>query len=246
MCLLLLRCFRIGSGVDYLCKSTLDWIQSLSIFKPFELKVFVKLNEKQPVVLSKQPIVLLLGVLKKVENSFWWLTCCQTKTIDWFALSTDCLFSNHTENYFVCWLSFKWFCNWMRSCFKCFDQSLKAIKSFFRFCNKQELRFNHRKTYLSFSLILLSRVKDCFEIALIKREWNMIFICIDFRSFCNKCNQLTLCKLWCDRPRSVVCSWGCQDQHSWWCLCWDKGSVCLEGITVTSLVVCVSNLGLVT
>jgi len=24
MCLLLLRCFRIGSGVDYLCKSTLD------------------------------------------------------------------------------------------------------------------------------------------------------------------------------------------------------------------------------
>jgi len=70
MCLLLLRCFRIGSWVDYLCKSTLDWIQSLSILKPFEKKVFSKLSEKQPVVLSKQPIVLLLGVLRKVENSF--------------------------------------------------------------------------------------------------------------------------------------------------------------------------------
>jgi len=65
MCLLLLRCFRIGSGVDYLCKSTLDWIQSLSILKPFELKVFFKLSEKQPVVLSKQPIVLYLGVFEK-------------------------------------------------------------------------------------------------------------------------------------------------------------------------------------
>jgi len=80
MCLLLLRCFRIGSGVDYPCKSTTDYIQSLSILKPFELKVFFKLSEKQAVVLSKQPIVLYLGVLRKVENCFWWLTCCQTKT----------------------------------------------------------------------------------------------------------------------------------------------------------------------
>jgi len=55
---------------------------SFSFFKPFELKVFFKLNEKQPVVLSKQPILLLLGVLRKVENYFWWLTCCQTKTTD--------------------------------------------------------------------------------------------------------------------------------------------------------------------
>ena len=43
----------------------------------------------------------------------------------------------------------------MRSNFKCFDQSLKAIKSLFRLCNKQELSFNHRKKDLSFSLILL-------------------------------------------------------------------------------------------
>jgi len=54
--------------------------------------VFFKLSEKQPVVLSKQPIVLLLGVFEKVENGFGWLTCCQTKTIDCFVLSIDCLF----------------------------------------------------------------------------------------------------------------------------------------------------------
>jgi len=30
--------------------------------------LFLKLSEKQPVVLSKQPIVLLLGVIEKVEN----------------------------------------------------------------------------------------------------------------------------------------------------------------------------------
>jgi len=32
--------------------------------------VFFKLSEKQPVVLSKQPIVLYLGVFRKVENCF--------------------------------------------------------------------------------------------------------------------------------------------------------------------------------
>jgi len=46
--------------------------------------VFFKLSEKQPVALSKQPIVLLLGVFEKVENCFGWLTCYQTKTIDCF------------------------------------------------------------------------------------------------------------------------------------------------------------------
>jgi len=58
----------------------------------------------------------------------------------------------------------------MRSCFKYFDHSLNL----FIFCNKQELRFNHRKIDLSFSLILLSRVKNYFELALIKREWSRI------------------------------------------------------------------------
>jgi len=33
--------------------------------------VFFKLSEKQPGVLSKQPIVLLLGVFEKVEKLFW-------------------------------------------------------------------------------------------------------------------------------------------------------------------------------
>ena len=60
----------------------------------FKFKVFFKLSEKQPVVLSKQPVVLLLGVFEKVENCFGWLTCCQTKTIDCFVVSIDCFFEN--------------------------------------------------------------------------------------------------------------------------------------------------------
>jgi len=62
--------------------------------KSFKIKVFFKLSEKQPVVLSKQPIVLVLCVFEKVENCFGWLTCCQTKTIDCFVISIDCLFEN--------------------------------------------------------------------------------------------------------------------------------------------------------
>jgi len=54
-------------------------------------KVFFKLSEKKPVVLSKQPIVLLLGVFEKVENCFGWLTCCQTKTIVSYFQSIVCL-----------------------------------------------------------------------------------------------------------------------------------------------------------
>ena len=56
--------------------------------------MFFKLSEKQLVDLSKQPIVLLLGVFEKVENYFRWLTCYQTKTIDCFVVSIDCLFEN--------------------------------------------------------------------------------------------------------------------------------------------------------
>jgi len=37
-------------------------------FKYFLNKVFFKLSEKQPVVFSNQPVVLLLGVFEKVEN----------------------------------------------------------------------------------------------------------------------------------------------------------------------------------
>jgi len=56
--------------------------------------VLFKLSEKEPVVLLKQLIVLLLGVFEKVEDCFGWLTYCQTKTIDCFVLSIDCLFKN--------------------------------------------------------------------------------------------------------------------------------------------------------
>jgi len=66
--------------------------------------VFFKLSEKQPVVLSKQPIVLLLGAFEKVENYFGWLTCCQTKTIDCFVVSIDCFFENPNKILFW-WLS---------------------------------------------------------------------------------------------------------------------------------------------
>jgi len=63
--------------------------------------VFLKLSEKQLVALSKQPIVLYLGVFEKFENYFGWLTCCQTKTTDLFALSIDCLFENSNRISFV-------------------------------------------------------------------------------------------------------------------------------------------------
>ena len=59
----------------------------------FEFKCFSKVSEKQPVVLSKQLIVLLLGVFENVENCFGWLTCCQTKT-------TDCLFWDPNRKHF--------------------------------------------------------------------------------------------------------------------------------------------------
>ena len=143
----------------------------LSILKPFNWKVFFKLSEKQPFIFSKQPIVLYLGVFRKVENCFWWLTCCQTKTTDWFEHSTDCLFfGTIIENCFVLWLNIKWFYNWIHSSFKCFDQSLNEINSLFRLCNKQ-LRFSQRKTNLSFSLILLlKKLEIAFEIAWIKES----------------------------------------------------------------------------
>ena len=63
--------------------------------------MFFKLSEKQLVVLSKQPIVLYLGVFEKFWR-FGWLTCCQTQTTVWFAISTDCLFGILTENSFGC------------------------------------------------------------------------------------------------------------------------------------------------
>jgi len=110
--------------------------------------VFFKLSEKQPVVLSKQPIVLLLGVFEKVENCFGWLTCCQTKTIDCFVKSIDCLFENLNKICFVSWVCFKWFSNWMHSCFKCFDQCLKAINSLLMFYNKRRKKKREKQIWV--------------------------------------------------------------------------------------------------
>jgi len=80
--------------VVYLCNPLFVESKAKVFLKSFKIKVLFKLSEKQPVVLSKQSIVLLLGVFEKVENCFGWLTCCQTKTIDCFVISIDCLFEN--------------------------------------------------------------------------------------------------------------------------------------------------------
>ena len=90
---------------------------------------------------------------KRLKTIFdGWLAVKPKQPIDSNIQPVVC-FGTITENSFVLWLSFKWFYNWIRSIFKCFDQSLKAINSLLSFCNKQQ-RLNHKKTYLSFSLIL--------------------------------------------------------------------------------------------
>jgi len=76
--------------VVYLCNPLFVVSKAKVFLKPFKFKVFFELSQKQPVVLSKQPIVLLLGVFEKVENCFGWLT----KTIDYFVISIDRLFEN--------------------------------------------------------------------------------------------------------------------------------------------------------
>ena len=117
-----------------------------------------------------------------------WLAAKPKQPIDSSIQPIVC-FGTITESCFVLWLSFKWFYNWIRSSFKCYDQSLKAINSLFRLCNKQELRFNQRKTDLSFSLIFLLKSWRL----LWSRECGIGFSsCIDFRSFCNKCNPYVL------------------------------------------------------
>jgi len=80
--------------VVYLCNPLFVESKAKVFLKPFKFKVFFKLSENQPVILSKQPIVLVLGVFEKVENYFGWLTCCQTKTIYCFVISIDCFFEN--------------------------------------------------------------------------------------------------------------------------------------------------------
>jgi len=56
--------------------------------------VFFQLRVKQPVVLSNQPIVLLLGVLKKVEKYFGLVDLTVKPKQSVVSCFTDCFFEN--------------------------------------------------------------------------------------------------------------------------------------------------------
>ena len=132
---------------------------------------------------------MFLERLKTVFDG--WLALKPKQSID-SSIQIVC-FGTITENCFVLWLSFKWLYNWKHSSFKCFDQSLIAINSLFRSCNKQELSFNQRKTDLSFSLILLLKswrlIWDCFDQESVIYDFHLVLIS---DLFCNKCNPFVL------------------------------------------------------
>jgi len=122
--------------------------------------------------------------LERLKTIFYgWLAIKPKQPIDSSIQPIVC-FGTITENCFVLWLSIKWFCNWIRSSFKCFDQSLNAINSLFKFSNKQQLGFNQRKTNLSFSLILLMKeLEIILRLLGSKRVWYRIFILYWFQIF---------------------------------------------------------------
>ena len=137
-------------------------------------------------------------------------------------------------------MCFKWFSNWMHSRFKCFDRNLKAINSLLMFYNKQEIKKN--KQIWVFQRLLSRFEFSPLSFGSLKREWNRIrSVLILVHSVTSVIRYENFVHSRVVKPRRVVCSWGCQDQHSWW-VCWAKGSVFLEGINVTSLVVFVCNL----
>jgi len=122
---------------------------------------------------------------------------------------------------FVSWISFNWFHNRIRFCFKCFNQDLNTINSLLMFYNKQQ----ERKTNLS-----CSKSFQAFEFslrALVIQERSRIgLLCIDFSWFCNSVIRSVICvHSSVVKPRKVVCSWGCQGQHSW-CVCAEPKEVC--------------------
>ena len=152
---------------------------------------------------------MFLERLKTVFDG--WLAVKPKQPIDSSIQPIVC-FGTITKNCFVLWLSIKWFYNWLRSSFKCFDQSLNAINSLFSLCNKQELGFNKKITDLSFSLILLLK---SLRLLWSKRVWYRIFILHWFQIFSvTSVILLYFEETLCVKLRSVVCSWGCQDQHS--------------------------------
>ena len=134
---------------------------------------------------------MFLERLKTVFDG--WLAVKPKQPIDSSIQPIVC-FGTIIENCFVLWLSIKWFYNWIRSSFKCFNQSLNTINSLFRLCNKQQLRFNQRKTYLSFSLILvLKELEIALRLLGSKRVWYRIWILYWFQIF--SVTSVILCTL---------------------------------------------------
>jgi len=88
-----------------------------------------------------------------------------------------------------------------------------------------------RETNLSFSVVtkLIQRFEHSHQALGFQREWNRIAIVLISVCTVNKCNPFsTYCISGVVLPRSVVCSWGGQDQYSWCVLpkgvCFLKGS----------------------
>ena len=112
-------------------------------------------------------------------------------------------FGTITEKLFYLWLSFKCFLIAFAPVFKCFDQSLNAIKSLLRFDNKQHLWIYSEKQIwvIRFWIEFLSFSKswDCLEFVIDQSVWNRILACIDFRLSSVTSVILVLC--W----RSFIC-----------------------------------------
>ena len=88
--------------------------------------------------------------------------------------------------------------------------------------NKQQ----ERKTNLSFS-----KSFQAFEFSpwglVIQERSGIGLLCIDFSWFCNSVVRFVICvHSGVVKPKRVVCSWGCQDQHSW-CACDEPKEVCV-------------------
>jgi len=105
------------------------------------------------------------------------------------------------------------------------------------FCNKQEKK-KREKTDLSFSEIAFKIWVFTFELWFSQEIVEYDYICIDFSSFCDKCNSfLILCTFWCCKAKKVALEvvkinifGGCAEPKEvcflkgsrsflWWCLC---------------------------
>ena len=102
--------------------------------------------------------------------------------------------------------------NWIHSFINCFDQSLENINGLFMFSNKQEKHIWVFQLWQSWFQDLKIHIKLWF----FQREWNRIAIVLISVCTVNNCNPFSIyCISGVVLPRSVVCSWGGQDQYSW-------------------------------